>query len=148
MTGVTGNGWQVSVEDAAGNEAAPGGEAFVYDATAPRPVEVALANGDSSVTWTPDSGDTVTYRFDSPVDPSSLVGDWSAQPDQRFAVDWNGAVRIARGAHQPAVEFGGKTRRLTFKDTHKARPNAFAFLFGVGNARQIAQKILLGVYGN
>ncbi len=45
-----------------------------------------------------------------PVDPSSLVGDWSAQPDQRFAVDWNGAVRIARVVFEAQGGVGDNAR--------------------------------------
>lgn len=105
------NEFAVAVEDGAGNSGVGEGFTFRYDPVAPLPGEVTLANGGAA--GVPDGGDTITYEIDSPVDPSSLIGDWEAEPGQRFPVSWDGSPRpvtvrflspAAYGSAQPEVD--------------------------------------------
>lgn len=98
------NDYEVYADDNANNARTGNWFSFQYDPVAPLPGNVTLANG--GVEGVPDAGDTITYVIDSSVDPSSLIGDWEAQPDERFPVSWDGSSRPVTVRFLSPVAYG------------------------------------------
>lgn len=82
--------YTIAASDNQGFSSNGGPYAFEVDTTPPAPTSIALANGGSA--QIPDSGDTITYNFNSAIDPSSMFGNWtSSGPPIAYTRSWTGS---------------------------------------------------------
>lgn len=69
-------GYSLSSTDRGGNNRAQSGYTVVVDNTAPSASDIQTANEAGNTAGKPELGDTVTFTFSEPIDPSSILTGW------------------------------------------------------------------------
>lgn len=127
--------YTIAAKDLNNNNANGGPYAFEVDTTQPQPTSIALANGGSALI--PDSGDTMTYNFDSAMDPSSMFGNWTASgPPIAYTRSWTGASTPVVIHMVSPNKYGGDLEdpiRITVNDAGAGTP-----VLNAGQARVLA----------
>jgi hypothetical protein len=70
--------YAITPTDVAGNSAQQTGFSVTVDATPPTGVDVQSANGGATA-GTAEAGDTITYTYSEPVEPTSILAGWNGQ---------------------------------------------------------------------
>lgn len=98
--------FSISATDNGGRSSNSGGHNFQTDTTRPVPSSVTVANGGTAAR--PDSGDTVTYAFDSAIDPSSVLGNWTVSgPPITYLNSWDGSSTNVTAIFDGPSQYGG-----------------------------------------
>lgn len=82
-------GFSIATKDAAANARTADGFSLAVDTSAPTAVDVQAANGAATV-GRPEQGDTVSFTYSEPIDPSSILAGWGG-------AETNVVVRIVNG---------------------------------------------------
>jgi hypothetical protein len=102
----------LTLTDVAGNtRSRPGIATVAIDNTAPIATDVATANRTGGITRQPEAGDTITFTYAEPIDPTSLSAGW----DGRSALN----ARVAFINNDPAA--GGNDSFTVLEQTGTAR---------------------------
>jgi hypothetical protein len=83
--------YSLTSTDQAGNARTQASFTVVADATAPTGTDVQTANHAGGIDGRPEAGDTITFTFSEPIDPSSVVAGWNG------AAPTNAVVRLGEG---------------------------------------------------
>ncbi|MBN8868021.1 MAG: hypothetical protein J0H98_10750 [Solirubrobacterales bacterium] len=98
----------INAADSGGRSVTSSPYAFDVDTTRPAPTTVDVANGSGSP-GRPDAGDTITYEYDSPIDPSSILGNWtSSGPPTTYTDEWNGGSTAVVAVLAGPSKYGGE----------------------------------------
>jgi hypothetical protein len=69
--------YSLNSTDRAGNNRAQSGYSVIVDNTAPSASDIQAANKAGNTAGKPELGDTITFTFSEPIDPSSILAGWS-----------------------------------------------------------------------
>ncbi|HEY2056646.1 MAG TPA: hypothetical protein VGH14_22145 [Solirubrobacterales bacterium] len=83
--------FSLTSKDAAGNGRTQGGYTVVVDDTAPSASDVQTTNKSGGTVGRPELGDSITFTFSEPIDPSSILAGWTGAAT-------NVVVRINNGS--------------------------------------------------
>lgn len=117
--------YTIAATDNAGRSSTSGAYSFEVDTTQPQPTSVDLANG--GTVGIPDSGDTITYNFDSAIDPSSMFGTWTTTgPPIAYSRSWDGSSTPVLVRMTGPNSYGGAVAtdpvRISVADTGSGTP--------------------------
>jgi hypothetical protein len=90
--------YSLTSKDAAGNSGTQADYTVTVDNTAPTAADVQAANKTGGTLGRPELGDTVTFTFSEPIDPNSILANWTGAAT-------NVVVRIANGTGDPLTVF-------------------------------------------
>lgn len=69
--------YSLTSKDLAGNSRTQSGYTVIVDNTAPTAADIQTANKTAGTAGRPEIGDTITYTFSEPIDPHSILANWS-----------------------------------------------------------------------
>lgn len=69
--------YSLTSKDPIGNSRTQGGYTVVVDNTAPTAADIQTANKTGGTAGRPELGDSVTYTFSEPIDPTSILANWN-----------------------------------------------------------------------
>ena len=71
--------YSLAAKDLANNSRTQSGYTVVVDNTAPTAADVQAANKTGGTAGKPEAGDSITFTFSEPIDPSSILASWEGQ---------------------------------------------------------------------
>jgi hypothetical protein len=71
--------YSLTSKDLANNSRTQSGYTVVVDNTAPTAADVQTANKAGGTAGKPEAGDSITFTFSEPIDPSSILANWEGQ---------------------------------------------------------------------
>lgn len=71
--------YSLTSKDLAGNSRTQSGYTVTVDNTAPTAADIQTANKAGNTGGKPEAGDTITFTFSEPIDPSSILAGWEGQ---------------------------------------------------------------------
>lgn len=90
--------YSLTSKDLAGNSGTQSGYTVVVDNTAPTATDIQTTNKSGNVAGRPDIGDTVVYTFSEPIDPHSVLANWTGAATSVV-------VRITNASGDPLTVF-------------------------------------------
>jgi hypothetical protein len=90
--------YSLASKDLANNSRTQSGYSVIVDNTAPTATDIQAANKTGSTAGKPEPGDTVTYTFSEPIDPHSILANWTGTAT-------NVVVRIANVTGDPLTVY-------------------------------------------
>ncbi len=90
--------YSLTSKDVAANSGTQSGYSVVVDNTAPTASDVQTTNKSGNIAGRPEIGDTVVFTFSEPIDPHSILANWSG-------ASTSVVVRIANGTNDPLTVY-------------------------------------------
>jgi len=90
--------YSLTSKDAATNTRTQSGYTVVVDNTAPTAADIQTANKTGNTAGKPELGDTVAFTFSEPIDPTSILANWTGEAT-------GVVVRITNGTGDPLTVF-------------------------------------------
>jgi hypothetical protein len=107
--------YSLTSKDLAGNSRTQSGYSVTVDNTAPTAADIQTANKTGNTAGKPEAGDTITFTFSEPIDPSSILAGWEGQAT-------GVVVRITNSTGDPLTVFNAaNTTQLPFGSVNLGR---------------------------
>jgi hypothetical protein len=90
--------YSLTSKDVAANSRTQSGFTVIVDNTAPTAADIQTTNKSGNTAGKPELGDSVTYTFSEPIDPSSILANWTGEST-------GVVVRITNGTGDPLTVF-------------------------------------------
>ncbi len=90
--------YALTSKDLAGNSRTQSGYTVIVDNTAPTAADIQTANKSGGTAGRPELGDSITYAFSEPIDPSSILANWNGAATSVV-------VRITNTTNDPLTVF-------------------------------------------
>lgn len=92
--------YSLTSKDQVNNSRTQSGYTVVVDNTAPTASDIQTANKTGGTAGKPEAGDTITYTFSEPIDPNSIVANWTGEAT-------GVVVRITNATGDPLTVYNG-----------------------------------------
>jgi hypothetical protein len=137
--------YTLGLSDNAGNSRSQSGFSVVVDNTAPSASDVQSANTSGGTAGRAEAGDTITYTFSEPPDPSSILSGWNGTSTTVTVRIFNGLIVL--GNDFLRVYDSSNTTQLPLGQVDLGRSDYVAGLLGLGEATNFTSSTM-AISGN